>query len=228
MKYRSLSQSQRHAEASPSNRPETAGSIDGRPLPGIEFEELVGAVGPGPGRPRPKTLLLLGALAAVTGLGLGGRLIGHESLRNDDGIAAASAGTVPIATSGTASAPSTPSVAGVTAADPRRLPLGFAATPGAGGGRSSGTFVVTGFVAGAQSVHLRLIDPDGTVVLIVDVPSRAPAGGAAGLPWAFEALLVASTPVRTGGPDGRVLEIGWLDGTARYATMLPLLIGTAD
>jgi len=182
---------------------------DARPLPGIEFEELIGSpAAPRPRAPRWTTLVLAVGAAAAT-MGLGGRLLGGpESGRNADGLAVASiAAESPADLATTAPGPSkqaSPASA--------RLPLGFAITqavaPGPSGNRR---LIVVGFVTRQQPISVRLVNPDGSIAAGVIVESRAVDLGdpSAATLWAFEAVLDVPPVARSGGPESRALEVWW-------------------
>jgi hypothetical protein len=182
---------------------------DGRPLPGVEFEELIGS----PAAPRPRAprwttaVLAVGAAAATMGLG-GHLLVGPESGRNADGIAAASRA----AGSRAVLASAAPERSQALPSEGARLPLGFAVTEAAPvGPAGNDRLIVLGFVTRQEPVSVRLLDPDGSIAADVVVESRSvdlgqPSGGAL---WAFEAVLEVPPAARFGGPEGRALEVWW-------------------
>jgi hypothetical protein len=183
---------------------------DARPLPGIEFEELVGS----PAAPRHRaprwTMVVLAVGAAAATMGLGGRLLGgSESRRDADGIAAASADP----RSSAILVHATPGGSSVGPSSGADLPLGFAVTQAAIDGPSrNGRLIILGFVPRQEPVSVRLRDPDGSIAASVVVQSRPVdlverAGGAL---WAFEAMIEVPPTMRLGGPDGRLLEVWWV------------------
>lgn len=183
---------------------------DARPVPGVEFEELIGS----PAAPRQRaprwTMVVLAVGAAAATMGLGGRLLGGpESRRNADGVAAASAdprsSAIPVHAT-----PGRSTVGPSVGAD---LPLGFAVTQAAIQGPSgNGRLIVLGFMPRQEPVSVRLREPDGSIAASVVVQSRPVdlherAGGAL---WAFEAVLEVPPTMRLGGPEGRLLEVWWM------------------
>jgi hypothetical protein len=187
---------------------------DARPVPGIEFEELVGSRAAPRQRAPRWTMVVLAVGAAAATMGLGGRLLGGpESRRDADGIAVASADP------GSSAIPvhATPGRSTVGPSEGADLPLGFAVTQAAIQGPSgNGRLIILGFVPRQEPVSVRLRDPDGSIAASLVVQSRPVdlrerAGGPL---WAFEAMLEVPPTLRLGGPEGRLLEVWWVSASS--------------
>jgi hypothetical protein len=195
-----------------------------RPIPGVEFEELLHVGSSSPGLPKRWSAAFLAIMAGIVCLGFGGRWLGGpDSGRNADPFAvgavrptdntdSAMGSTKPglIDSTPASRAPSTGSDSPQV---PARLPLGFAiavsARPGA---RTARRIVVVGFVPRLETIRVRILDPDGSVLASAVVESRSANGAKVGDGlWAFEANLDFVLSDRTAGPDGPELEIRWTD-----------------
>jgi len=201
----------------PTSRASVELYADVRPLPGIEFEELIGS----PAAPRPRaprwTVVVLALGAAAATMGLGGRLVGGSLGRNvDDRVAASPFSPSP------APAASPARVVVEPPAEPVGLPFGFAAGMVTSGPAGQRPLLVVGFVGRRQWISLRLIEPDGAILASAHVETRPPAPGpnAPGL-QSFQAAVEVPGAARRGGPDSLALEISWSDdaGIGTVCTM---------
>jgi hypothetical protein len=199
-------------------------------LPGVEFEELLSIGSAKPGLSRRWTAAVLAVMAGVVCLGLGGRAVlgAPESNRNADPIAVAAgrAAVAPDATAETNGHP-LPVAAQTSGPNPVRLPLGFAveALPTSRRGDVQ-RVVVVGFVAQRQTISLRIIEPDGTVVssTAIEAGAAGTSSTATGVRWAFQGILEVPPGDRGAGPDSAVLEILWASesgGDVTCAIALP-------
>jgi hypothetical protein len=207
-----------------------ASGTSDRPLPGVEFEELIGAAPADSRRVSRWQIMLLAVTTGVLCLGFGGRWIGGStSGRDAEPVAVSSARptAVPVETPAESSWPVSVSAQAL----PRHLPLGFSvAYPGSASTSAHRGLAVAGFVTRRETIRLRILDPDGSVVAAAAVGSRLVTAGvdtAVSL-WAFEAIVTLRTPVRSSGPDADQLEIRWAaeDGSG-VVCLIPLAIPTA-
>jgi hypothetical protein len=208
-----------------------ASETNDRPLPGVEFEELVGAASADAGRVSRWQVILLALTAGVLCLGFGGRWIGGStSGRNADPVTVAVTSGRPTAVPIETPAGSRPMGVSTRALSPH-LPIGFSvAYPGSASTSADRRLAVAGFVTRRETIRLRILDPDGSMVAAAAVGSRLVSVGvdtAVSL-WAFEAIVTLRMPTRLSGPDADELEVRWTsDSGSGVVCLIPLAIPTA-
>ena len=195
-------------------------ALGDRPLPGVEFEELVAGAAATTAGQRRWALLGLAVMTGIACLGFGSRWLElpPDSARIVDAVVSPAPSSLAVSATPAAANAVAAANAAASSRDVAGLPLGFGAVAITDpDGRRFGGLLVVGFVPGRQTVSLGVIDGDGSPLAAAEVVSDPPAGDgelAGALAFSFESLLVPLA-LNDGSREGPLLEVRWTaaDGT---------------
>jgi hypothetical protein len=187
----------------------------GRLAGGAETQDLIVGAGSFGGGQRRWGALALAVMAGIACLGFGGRWseLGGPDRAPHGGAAVASVAPPGGAWPSAASMPTKERAPIVASAGGllTGLPVGFAVARTSPATGALSALVVVGFVAGRQTVAIRLLDRDGAVLA-----RRSIAGGstkAATALWGFQAPFDVPRGTRLAGPDDKQIEVRWTDAS---------------